>query len=149
MKTRWLLLIAATSAALFAGTWYFFGRERPGQPPSPPQTPKTTAELLVGIWEVVESDPPLDHEILKATEEFRPDGTHIVRATLSKAGPIPPLTGAYQVNGATLRCDYPESGERPYQTWIATIEVITDDTLVVVVDGETKTRGVYKRANHH
>src|SRR5687768_7135476 len=78
---RWLLLIFVTGA-LFTSTWYFFERERPPQipvPPTPPPKQRSPRELLVGIWELVESDGQKLPEHLELTVEFTPDGKHIVR----------------------------------------------------------------------
>ena len=145
MKTRLrLLLMFVTCAVLFAGTWYFAGpRNRFENPPGPVQA-KTTAELLIGTWEIIEQDPPIMHGF-KATVEFTTDGKRIVRTRHAQHGVLPPHTGTYQLSGDTIRLEIPEDAENTYQKWDAKLEMLTEDRLVLIhSEGRTR-RVVYQR----
>lgn len=150
MKT-WLRLIgmAGTFAALFALSWLIFVRERPQPVPAP--LPKTTAELLIGRWEVVEQDPP-PATLAKVDTEFTRDGKEITWVSTSDGRAHPPITGVYQLSGDTIRCDLPEDVElkRPHQTSISKIQLVTRDTLIVTGTGMSDGipyRVVYRRTN--
>jgi hypothetical protein len=136
-----------TCAVLFAGTWYFAGNRNRPDNPAPLATPKTTAELLIGTWECVEHDPPIAPD-LKATAEYTTEGITTIRATHVQQGSIPPRRGIYQLTGETIRFDYPESADSSHQTWIAKIETITEDVLVLTSSSERTKRVVYKRVSN-
>jgi hypothetical protein len=136
MRVRLLLLVVAL-AGVSTTTWYLVRNK-------PPQTPpriKTKAELLIGVWKIVEQeDPPLPQN-LTALTEFTEDGKTVLRLTESRRGPLPTVAGRYQLKGDIIRFDS-ESSENPggaLQTWNAKIESITDDTLVLIgVEGKPR-----------
>ena len=135
-----LLAMLVTCAGLFALSWHLFNRER-----KPPPPPKTTQELLVGTWEIIEHDPPLPPGY-SATIEFTRDGKEIIRLVVP--GPKPNIVvveGVYRLEGKALQCDTLESENNCFATSKARIEMLTDDTLILVwPEGQMK-RAVHKR----
>lgn len=126
---RWLLLISVTGIALLAGAWYFFSRERP----QPELKPKT-AELLVGTWERIESDPPVSADG-SSVIEFTADGKWFAR-TISEAGDEPQLSsGTYVLEGDTIRMTLLSANklwgpDRLGNSWERQIESISEKELV-------------------
>lgn len=146
MNTRLrLLAMALTCAGLFSLSWFLFVRERPQQAELPPKA-KTTGELLIGTWDIVEQDPP---QLSKANARtmFTKDGKAILRVTEVAHETSPELSGTYQLEGETIRFDYPESADHPHTVWMAKIETITEDTLVLIGLGDNPTtrRAVCRR----
>jgi hypothetical protein len=146
-----LLGIGLTFAALFTLSWYLFVREGPRPPAEkkevPTAKPKMLEELLIGTWEIVEQDPPLPAH-LTATTELTKDGKDILRV-IGRKGPHPPYLGVYEVKGDTVRFDHPATEDTPFTTWIAKVEIVTEDRLVLTsVDPAASTkRAVYQRVN--
>jgi hypothetical protein len=143
VKTRLrLLLMFVTFAGLFAGTWHFFVRERPQQVPAPP--PKTTQELLVGTWRIVEQQPPLSPEYT-AKLELAPDGKVVLHMIHTQLGPNVPTTGVYRLKGNVLEIDFAESPYGPPRGREFRMESLTNETLIVVALGDDPMRTVLAR----
>jgi hypothetical protein len=140
MNTRLrLLLMLVTCAALFAGTWYFFGRERRQHAEAPPEPKqKTTQELLVGTWKMVEQDPPASSEYTY-TIEFSPNGKVSLQESHINLGVVITTTGPYVLKGDVLELEL-RALKRQLQ-----IESLRDDVLIVVSHEGGRTRSTWSR----
>ena len=144
MKSRWwLLLIATTGAALFAGTWYFFGRERPQPDLKPQAKQKAAQELLVGVWHAT---PRTRNGVeIQETLEFTPDGKMIIQCATSIEGTLPPIVGVYEWRGDHIWFHIREGRNNPEQTYTAVIESITETRLVLIKTAEQPQQYEYSR----
>jgi uncharacterized protein (TIGR03066 family) len=110
-----------------------------------PRAKKTTAELLVGTWKMiklqdVDVNPQLDIQI-----EFNRDGKFIVQIIEPKNG-IQMSKGSYTLKGKTLRRTSVSGADQPERSWDVTIEVITNDELIIVAGSmQDLERNTYKR----
>jgi uncharacterized protein (TIGR03066 family) len=145
MKTGLRLIgIAVTSAALFALSWFLVVREQPQQQANDRGKRKTTAELLIGTWEIVEQDPPMPPHV-KATVEFTKDGRQILRIRDSREHP--PTSAVYRLTGTTLRIDFPEDRDNQFRSWVTSIEMLTDNDMILTTldQHEPMKRVIYRR----
>jgi hypothetical protein len=146
-----LLAMAITCAALFAIAWFFFVREHKPQFPEPPK-PKTTQELLVGIWILVEGPDGVQTGEGEVSQEFTADGRRIVRVRFPELPQLPPeetrkeLVGTYTLDGVTVKCSRPALANEPARTWEFQIESVTEDELRTVAGtGTQQQREIWRK----
>lgn len=119
-------------------------------PAAPPPRPagekakeKTTADLLVGSWTLVQHNPPFNRPVT-ATAVFTKEGRFIFRIRTPEVGTN---KGKYEVIGKTIRLSSDPSEELPAGK-IRTIEIdsISDQELKTVGGPATnRERSVWKR----
>jgi uncharacterized protein (TIGR03066 family) len=125
--------------ALFAISW-----SPAGDPPQapPPHVKKTTAELLVGTWQLTQIDKRRPSET--ATIEFTQDGKVVTRVV----GPTIPTqkrTGTYTLHQNSLRLAIEATTDEPGENEDLMIESLTE-TELLLHDSVRRQKLVCKRA---
>jgi Lipocalin-like domain len=137
-RSRWVIAGSAL-AALVGGAvlWFAVIREKPK--PQPADQPKTTAELLVGTWRLVEQPEdrePREPDLFGIVRQFADDGRVEDRVTDFINGPQV-SSGTYRLEGNTLKFFSPSiANPSPtrHEIWelTSTIESLTEEELVIV-----------------
>jgi hypothetical protein len=131
-----------TFAGLFTLSWYLFVHERKPQIPEPPK-PKTTEELLIGTWRLVNHNGTVLPEDYIITVEFTSDGKLIIRKSYPNLRvPSEETTGTYALSGMTLTLSTPDSGV----TEDIRIEAISEEEMQTIgVVGDQHERNIYRK----
>jgi uncharacterized protein (TIGR03066 family) len=151
MKTRLrLLLMLITCGGLFALSWFLFvHKPAPEQPDEPPPKEKTTAELLVGTWELVRVDSEIVSPQSTIVAKFSRDGRFTFQAT-GEGVPHQPRTGTYELDGHTIRFNADADADGSGKRWDVVIELLTETELVTVAGSpENRQRSICKRVEEN
>lgn len=148
--TARILALPAILISMFAVAGCF-GPSEPEQAP-PPRAKRTTAELLVGTWEMIESDPSVSADG-SSTIECTADGRWSSR-TIAEAGDEPQLaSGTYVLEGDIIRmtllsANKLRGNDRLGKSWERLIESISETERVSLGPPSSegkRTRAVYRR----
>ena len=138
-----LLLLPSILVALFAVAPSPVRSELPEAPA--PRAKKTTAELLIGTWKLVESSYVKLSPGFDKRYEYNSDGKFTVQ-TLDPNRGFKQTGGTFLVDGCNLRFSYNADADGPMRTWNAIIEEITEKDLTVAAGtGLARQWGKYKR----